>query len=98
MLNKYKKNEVITTGSDNVELDSPTFEVVNINIDLVSNVLSVTVMHEVNQGSIIQKHSRSFDVPFGKLPTSVKIEGKQFLEAIEAEIMKLPQYSGGVKL
>ena len=96
-MNKYKKNEIITTGTDNVQLDSPTFEIINISIDTVNNVLSVEIMHEISQGSLTQKHSRTFDVQFKNLPSSVKIEGAQFLQAIENEILKLPQYSGGVK-
>ena len=93
-MNKYKKNEIITTGTDNVQLDSPTFEIVNISIDTVSNILHVEIMHEVQQGSLTQKHSRTFEVKFKDLPSAIKIEGAQFLQAIENEIL----YNRGVKL
>lgn len=94
ILKKYIKNEVITTGNDNVELDSPTFEIITIRIDTVAQTLQVEILHEVQQGSLTQKHSRSFDVAFGDLPGAVKVTGKSFLDAIETEILKLPQYSG----
>jgi len=94
ILKKYIKEEVITTGSDNVQLDSPTFEIIAVNIDTVERVLKVEIMHEVAQGTLTQKHSRTFEVPFADLPTAIQLEGKQFLEAIEAKILTLPQYSG----
>jgi len=97
-MNKYKKNEIIITGTDNVQLDSPTFEIVNISIDTINNLLTIAILHEVSQGSLTQKHSRTFEIQFKNLPQSVKIEGAQFLQAIEDEILKLPQYSGGVKI
>lgn len=96
-MNRYKKTSVITTGTDSVELDNPTFEIVNININTVSNLLSIEIMHEVSQGSLTQKHSRTFDVKFKDLSSSVKLTGRNFLQAIENKILELPQYSGGVK-
>lgn len=92
ILKKYKKSGVITTGSDNVQLDSPEFEIVNVNINTVDQQLGVDIMHEVNQGSLTQKHSRTFNVDFSELPTDVKVTGKAFLDAIEAKILELPQY------
>jgi len=97
-MKKYIKNSVITTGTDNVELDSPTFEIVNVNINTVTNELSVEIMHEVNQGSLKQKHSRTFEVPFSALTATVKTAGAKLLNAIELEILKLPQYKGSVEV
>ncbi len=98
ILYKYKKEGVITTGSDNVELDTPEFEIVDVKIDTIKRVLSVEILHEVMQGSLIQKQSRSFDVPFNALPSSVQSTGLSFLQAIETKILELPQYSGAVKI
>ena len=57
ILKKYIKQGVIITGSDNVELDTPTFEIININIDTVNQVLHVEILHEVQQGSLTRKYS-----------------------------------------
>ena len=94
ILKKYIKTGVITTGDDNLELDTPSFEIVGVNIDTVNSVLKVEILHEVSQGSLTQQHSRTFEVGFSALPNPVKVEGRSFLDAIEAEILKLPQYSG----
>lgn len=98
ILKKYLKSGVIITGPDNVELDSPTFEIIDVKIDTVNQVLNVEIMHEVSQGSLNQKHSRTFDVPFAGLPSAVKVTGKSFLDAIESEILKLPQYAGATEV
>ncbi len=97
ILKKYSKEGKITTGHDNLELDNPSFEIININIDTVNKVLKVEVLHEVLQGTVVQKHSRTFDIDFNKLPASVKTTGKSFLDAIEAVILKLPQYAGSIE-
>ena len=96
-MEKYKQSKVIITGSDSVELDSPTFEVINVNIDMLTNVLTVEIMHEVSQGTLTQKHSRTFEVKFSDLSKSVKTTGLAFLDAIEGKILELPQYVGSVK-
>ena len=97
ILKHWIKNGVVVTGSDNVELDTPSFQIVDVQIDTVNSVLHVEIMHEVAQGSLTQKHSRSFDVPFGSLTTPIKQAGKEFLDAIEAKILTLPQYQGAVE-
>jgi hypothetical protein len=96
ILKKYNKEGVITTGDDNVQLDSPTFEIINVSIDTVNSKLRVEVLHEVMQGILIRKHSRDFNINFADLPASVKTAGKAFLDAIEAEILALPQYADSV--
>ena len=98
ILKKYIKEEVITTGTDNVELDSPTFEIISININTVDKVLSVEILHEVAQGTLTQKHSRTFDVQFDSLTAPIKVTGKDFLDAIEAKILELPQYNGATEV
>ena len=98
ILKTYIKTGVITTGSDNVELDTPQFEIIDVKIDTVAQVLHVEILHEVVQGSLTQKHSRTFDVPFAGLPTAVKATGLEFLQAIETEILALPQYSGATEV
>ena len=97
ILKQWIKNGVIVTGSDNVELDTPIFEIVDVDIDTVAQVLHVEILHKVMQGSLERLHSRTFDVAFADLPNSVKITGKEFLDAIETEILLLPQYSGAVE-
>ena len=97
ILKQWIKNGVIVTGSDNVELDTPTFEIIKVEIDTANSVLHVEILHEVQQGSLTQKHSRTFDVAFGGLPISVKKSGKAFLDAIEAKILTLSQYNGAVE-
>ena len=97
ILKQWIKNGVITTGSDSVELDTPVFEIINVDIDTVNSVLHVEILHKVQQGSLENLHSSSFDVQFGGLPTAVKQTGKAFLDAIEQEILKLPQYNGAVE-
>jgi len=98
ILKKYTKQGVVITGSDNVELDTPTFEIIDIGIDTVNQKLIVEIMHEVQQGSVPQKHSRTFNIDFANLPSSVKVTGKAFLDAIETEILKLPQYQGATEV
>lgn len=98
ILKKYRKEGVVITGSDNVELDTPTFEIINVNINTVNSMLSVEIIHEVMQGSLIRKHSRTFEVPFTSLTTTIKTDGKKFLNAIEAKILELPQYSGATEV
>ena len=97
ILKTYKKTGVIVTGSDNVKLDTPIFEIVAVNIDTVNSILHVEILHKVMQGSLERLHSRTFDVPFGSLSTPIKKAGKEFLDAIEAKILTLPQYSGAVE-
>lgn len=97
ILKKYTKQGVITTGDDNLELDTPTFEIIDVKIDTVNKVLLVEVLHEVQQKSIVQKHSRTFEVDFNKLSATVKTTGKSFLDAIEQKILSLPQYKGSVE-
>jgi len=98
ILKRYKKNGVIVTGSDSVELDSPKFEIVEIRIDTISKNIHIDILHEVMQGSLTRKHARNFEVNFSGLPTNVKTTGKAFLDAIEAEILALPQYSGATEV
>jgi len=98
ILKKYKKEGVITTGSDNVKLDTPEFEIIDVKIDTVNRVLSVEIMHEVKQGSLTQKQSRRFDVAFGDLSSSIQSAGLSFLQAIETKILELPQYSGSTEV
>ena len=97
ILKKYSKTGVITTGDDNLELDSPSIEIVSVYIDTLARELTVEVMHEVMQGSLTRKHSRSFKVSFDTLPSNIKMEGKGFLDAIETAILALPQYVGSVE-
>lgn len=94
ILPKYRKTGVITTGDDNVQLDTPTFEIIDVQIDTVEQVLKVTIMHYVSQGTLTQQHSRTFNVPFSSLSAQVRTTGKAFLDAIEARILQLPQYQG----
>jgi hypothetical protein len=96
ILAKYLKNGVITTGADNVQLDTPTFEIIAVNIDTVEQMLVVEVMHYVNQGAVVQQHHRTFNVSFASLPLNVRQTGKAFLDAIEAQLLLLPQYQGSV--
>lgn len=97
ILKHWIKTGVVTTGTDNVQLDTPSFEIIAVNIDTVEQVLHVEVMHTVMQGILERKHSRSFDVAFTSLPTAVKQTGKEFLDAIEAKILALPQYQGATE-
>jgi hypothetical protein len=98
ILPKYRKTGVVTTGTDNVMLDTPTFEIINVQIDTLNGNLIVEILHTVTQGTIEQTHSRTFDVPFASLTGPVRTTGKNFLDAIEARILALPQYSGSTKL
>ncbi len=94
ILKKYTKEGPVTIGDDNLELDTPTFEIIGIHIDPITKILKVEILHQVTQGTVVQKHSREISVDFNKLPASVKTAGKGFLNSIEAEILKLPTYSG----
>ena len=98
ILKTYTKEGVIITGSDKVELDTPTFEVVNVDIDTLNQKLSIEILHEVMQGSVKQEQKRRFNIDFDNLPSSVKVTGKSFLDAIETEILKLPQYLGSTEV
>jgi hypothetical protein len=98
ILKKYTKSGVITTGSDDVQLDTPIFEIISVTIDTVQSILNVEILHEVLQGSLVRKHSRTFEVPFANLTTPVKVAGKEFLEAINDKILELPQYSGATEV
>lgn len=98
ILKKYRKEGVITTGSDNVELDTPTFGIIDVKIDTVNRMLSVEILHEVYQGSLTQKQSRTFEVAFSDLSGSIQSTGLLFLQAIETKILELPQYSGATEV
>lgn len=98
ILNKYRKEGVITTGSDNIELDTPEFEIIDVKIYTVNRMLSVEIMHEVKQGSLTQKQSRTFEVAFSDLSGSIQSTGLLFLQAIETKILELPQYSGAIEV
>ena len=98
ILKKYTKSGVITTGSDNVKLDTPTFEIINVDTDTVDQKLSIEILHKVMQGSIEQEQNRRFNIDFADLPNTVKVAGKAFLNAIETEILKLPQYVGSTEV
>lgn len=98
ILKKYTKSGVVITGSDNVELDTPTFEIVNVPIDTLNQQLTVEILHEVSQGSLTQKHSRTFELAFADLPSDIKAAGKVFLEAIQTKILELPQYVGSTEV
>ena len=97
ILKKYKKDGVVITGSDNIELDTPIFEITHVGIDTVASVLRVEVIHTITQGSLEQRHSRSFEVAFSDLSTPIKQAGKTFLDAIEQKILSLPQYQGSIE-
>lgn len=94
ILRKFLKSGVITTGADNVQLDTPLFGIVAVHIDTVEQVLVLEVMHYVQQGTLTQQYSRTFNVPFSSLPASVRTTGKAFLDAIETKLLELPQYAG----
>ncbi len=98
ILKKYTKTGIVTIGDDNRELDTPIFEIVNIDINTVSKKLRVDVLHEVTQGTLTNKHQRSYEMDFNSLPASVKTTGKAFLDAIETELLKLPQYTGATEV
>ena len=98
ILPKYRKTGVVTTGSDNVRLDTPTFEIIKVEIDTLNEALVVEILHKVTQGTVVQEHSRTFNVTFASLSGAVRTTGKNFLDAIEARILALPQYSGSTKL
>ena len=98
ILTKYTKTGVVTTGDDNVQLDTPTFEIIDVRIDTVEQVLHVEILHEVLQGSLVRKHSRTFDVAFADLSAPIRSTGLTFLQAIEAEILALPQYAGSTEV
>ena len=98
ILKKYRKEGVIEIGSDKRKLDSPTHETTFVGIDTVNQLINVTIMHEAMQGSVMNPHVRTEVVPFANLPTSIRAAGKLFLDAIETERMKLPQYSGATEV
>ncbi len=96
ILKKYKKIGKVQIGTDNKELNSPTFEIISVFTNTVDNTLNVEIKHLEENGSY--PHQRSIEVQFNNLPTAVKATGKTFLDAIEAEILKLPQYSGATEV
>jgi len=98
ILKKYKKDGVIEIGSDKAKLDTPEFEIIDVKIDTVNQVLSVEILHEAMQGAVKNPHKRFIEVSFATLPNTVKVAGKQFLDAIETKILELPQYSGAVEI
>ena len=98
ILNKYRKEGVIEIGSDKAKLDTPEFEIIDVKIDTVNQVLSVEMLHEAMQGTVKNPHRRFIEVKFADLPSAVKITGKQFLDAIETKILELPQYIGATEV
>lgn len=98
MLKKYTKLGVIVTGDDDLELDTPTFEIINITVDTVNQQLKIEILHEVIQGTLTQQYSRTFNVPFLDLETNDKVTGQLFLDAIEEKILELPQYVGSTEV
>ena len=95
ILKHWKKNEVTNIGTDKAPMNKPTFEIINVSIDTKSRVLNVEIEHFEENG--LQPHSRSAEKDFNSLPSSIKQAGKVFLDAIEQEILALPQYIGAVE-
>lgn len=96
-MKKYKIEGVVEIGNgivDGIQLDTPTFEIVDVRINMATNELTLEVMHEVNQGSLIRKHSRNIEVDFKDLPSNIKTTGLAFLDALDVEMLKFPQYAG----
>lgn len=98
ILKKYKKQGVIEIGTDLRKLDTPVFQIIDIGIDTLEQKLTIEILHEVMQGSVKQPHNRFYEIDFTNLPSNVKVTGKAFLDAIETEILKLPQYVGSTEV
>ena len=98
ILKKYIKTGVVEIGSDKFKVDTPTHEVTFVGIDTVNRAVKVTIMHEVMQGSVMNPHERTEEITFANLPASIQTTGKAFLDAIETERMKLPQYTGSTEV
>lgn len=98
ILKKYTKSGVIITGSDNVKLDTPTFEIVNVITDTVEQQLTVEILHEVMQGSVKQPYSRFFNIAFSSMNSDDKAAVKAFLKVLQTKILELPQYVGSTEV
>lgn len=98
ILKKYKKEGVIEIGTDLRKLDSPEHETIFIGIDMIAKKVCVVIKHDAMQGTIKNHHERTIDIDFNNLPTSIKITGKAFFDAIETERLKLPQYVGSTEV
>lgn len=94
ILTRYIKQGIVTIGDDGQRIDTPQFEIIDVDIDTVGRTLSVRVMHYAQQGSLEQQHERTFTIPFSQLPAPIQQSGLTFLQAIQTAMLQLPRYSG----
>lgn len=97
ILKKFKKRGWIIIGTDNFLIDSPDWNIGTVRIDTEESNLHVEIMHKIMQGTVEQPHQRDIDIAFADLPASVRATGKAFLDAIEAEVLKHPNYAGSTE-
>jgi hypothetical protein len=93
ILRKFKKIGEIIIGTDNKLIDSPEWNIGTVRIDTIIEKLHVEILHKVMQGTVEQPEQRDFNINFSDLPSSVKVTGKAFLDAIEEEVLKHPNYA-----
>ena len=98
MLNKFKKEGLTEIGTDKAQLFSPIFQIINVNFNKETQNVEAEIMHEVEQGAIIQKHSRTETIPLLSLDMADIEAGTKFLDAVQAKIVNLQQYAGSIKL
>lgn len=91
---KYKKEGLVIIDKGNRTLDTPTFEIIAVYVDTINSIVKVEIMHKVMQGSIEQPHSSFEEIDSKKVITSKKLD----LDALEKEILELPQYNGATEV
>jgi len=98
ILKKYRKEGVIEIGTDKRKLDSPTHEIIFVGINPITKMVSVNILHEAMQGTVMNPHERTIELSYSELPASIRAAGKVFLEAIETERMKRTEYKGSTEV
>ena len=93
-LKKYKKEGLVIIDKGNRTLDTPTFEIIDVHLDPIDSIVTVEILHKVMQGNVEQPHSSFEKIDSKKVITSKKLD----LDALEKEILKLPQYSGATEV
>ena len=99
----FKKSTLLNLVESNgwsgaVELDAPDFRVLAWHVNAQTKVLTVEVLFTADQGSINQKHSRSYEVDVTKIPVGAKQRFINQYNFITDNLIKvIPELSYGVE-
>ena len=99
----FKKSTLLNIAEGNgwggsLELDKPDFRVLSWTVNAQTKILTVEVLFTADQGSINQKHSRSYEVDLTKIPVGARQRFINQYNFITDNLIKvIPELSDGVE-